>query len=144
MVGAKYWSEQMTWSKGVGVAPQITSLAMEEPARFDPERLEDLCRKIGEVRAEAEVALALHRISESLPKLSDLLDREERGFLREVEQLARDAELIGMATLSRVAHSVIDSFALADHVALAATLARLGRVGDRSIHAVWDLDDVSG
>jgi hypothetical protein len=117
---------------------------MEEPARFDPECLEDLCRQIGEVRAEAEVALALHRISESLPKLGTLLERDERGFLGEVDQLARDAELIGMATLSRVARSVVDNYTLGDHVALAATLARLDRVGERSIHAVWDLEDLSG
>lgn len=134
----------MIRSKGVGVAPQITSLAMEEPARFDPERLEDLCRKIGEVRAEAEVALALHRISESLPQLRGLLEHDERSFLREVDQLARDAELIGMSTLSRVATSVLESLSRADHVALGATLARLERVGDRSIHAVWDLEDLSG
>lgn len=134
----------MTRRQGAGVAPQITSLAMEEPARFDPDCLEDLCRRIGEVRAEAEVALALHRISEGLPKLLGLLDRDERVFLNAVEQVARDAELIGMSTLSRVAISVLDNFNRADHVALAATLARLERVGERSIHAVWDLEDLSG
>jgi hypothetical protein len=117
---------------------------MEEPARFDPERLEDLCRRIGEVRAEAEVALALHRISEGLPKLLGLLDQDESTFLREVDQVARDAELIGMSTLSRVAQSVLDNYARADPVALSATLARLERVGERSIHAVWDLEDLSG
>ncbi len=134
----------MVRSNGVGVALEITSLSMEEPARFDPERLEDLCRRIGEVRAEAEVALALHRISEGLPKLLGLLDQDESTFLREVDQVARDAELIGMSTLSRVAQSVLDNYARADPVALSATLARLERVGERSIHAVWDLEDLSG
>ncbi len=134
----------MTRNQGAGVALEVAALSMEEPARFDPECLETLCRKIGEVRAEAEVALALHRISEGLPKLPGLLNRDEHAFLREVDQVARDAEMIGMSTLARVAQSVLDNFKLADHVALAATLARLERVGERSIHAVWDLEDLSG
>lgn len=126
-----------------GVALMITRLRLEEPARFNPERLEELCRKIGEVRAEAEVALALHRISDELPLLSGKLVSDAQGFLLAVEAMARDAELIGMATLARVARSVLASHEVADPVALAATLARLERVGDRSIHAVWDLEDLS-
>ncbi|MBF9042523.1 hypothetical protein HKCCE4037_04255 [Rhodobacterales bacterium HKCCE4037] len=117
---------------------------MDEPARFDPECLENLCHRIGEVRAEAEVALALHRISEGLPKLAGLVNKDEATFLQEIGQIARDAELIGMATLARVAHSVRQCHADADHVALGATLARVQRVGERSIHAVWDLEDLSG
>ncbi|GAB5447299.1 hypothetical protein [Gymnodinialimonas sp.] len=121
----------------------ITELAPEEPARFNPECLEELCLKIGEVRAEAEVALALHRISELLPLLDGMLRDDGHGFAAAVEQVCKDADLIGMATLARVARSVLDSYATANHVALAATLARLDRVGERSIHAVWDLEDLS-
>lgn len=126
------------------LCPTITELAPEEPARFNPDCLEELCLKIGEVRAEAEVAHALHRLSEVLPTLSALLKEDERGFVVSVERISKDAELIGMATLARVARSVLESFATANHVALAATMARLDRVGERSIHAVWDLEDHSG
>lgn len=125
------------------LCPTITELAPEEPARFNPECLEELCLKIGEVRAEAEVALALHRISEVLPKMATLLQEDERAFVVAIEKISRDAELIGMATLARVARSVLDCFTTANHVALAATLSRLDRVGERSIHAVWDLEDLS-
>lgn len=134
----------MLLTAGADLCPTITELSPEEPARFNPECLEELCLKIGEVRAEAEVALALHRISELLPKLDAMLRIDEPGFAGAVAQVGRDAELIGMATLGRVARSVLDSHASANHVALAATLARLGRVGERSIHAVWDLEDLSG
>ena len=34
----------------------VTVLRFEEPARFDPDRLERLCRDIGETQAEYEVA----------------------------------------------------------------------------------------
>lgn len=128
---------------GAQLCPTITEIAPEEPARFNPERLEELCLKIGEVRAEAEVALALHRISEVLPKIEALLRTDKDAFAKEINQIAKDAELIGMATLARVARNVLDSFTSANHVALSATLARLDRVGERSIHAVWDLEDLS-
>lgn len=126
------------------LCPMITELAPEEPARFNPECLEELCVRIGEVRAEAEVALSLHRISELLPKMATLLLDDANGFVVAIEQVTKDSELIGMATLARVARNVLDSFAAGDHVALAATMARLDRVGERSIHAVWDLEDLSG
>lgn len=125
------------------LCPTITELAPEEPARFNPECLEELCLKIGEVRAEAEVALALHRISEVLPKVDAMLCDDGNAFAVAVDQICKDAELIGMATLARVARNVSDSYATQNHVALAATMARLDRVGERSIHAVWDLEDLS-
>ena len=133
----------MLQATGADMCPILTELAPEEPARFNPERLEELCLKIGEVRAEAEVALALHRISEHLPAIAVLSRNNAPAFVVAIDEIANDAELIGMATLARVARSVLDSHATANHVALAATLSRLDRVGERSIHAVWDLEDLS-
>lgn len=124
-------------------SPSVTAIAPEEPARFNPECLEELCLKIGEVRAEAEVAQALHRISEVLPTVDALTRSDDKCFVVAIGQIAQDAEMIGMATLSRVARSVLDSHANGDQTALAATLARLDRVGERSIHAVWDLEDLT-
>jgi hypothetical protein len=125
------------------LCPTITEIAPEEPARFNPECLEELCLKIGEVRAEAEVALALHRISDLMPKLTRLLGNDPQGFVRAIEGLCKDAELIGMATLARVARDVVETYHSGNSVALSATVARLDRVGERSIHAVWDLEDLS-
>lgn len=133
----------MQLSAGAGLCPMITEITPEEPARFNPERLEELCHKIGEVRAEAEVALALHRISESLPTLQAMRHDDGPAFAVAIAQVAKDAELIGMATLARVAGNVLDSYTTGNQVALAATMSRLDRVGDRSIHAVWDLEDLS-
>lgn len=123
----------------------LAELRPEEPARFDPDRLEDLCRRIGEVRAETEVALALDRISARLESLPARVVQADAGELRaDLAALARDAETIGMATLARVTRHVVDCLERGDVRALAATLARLRRVGERSLHAVWDLEDVSG
>jgi len=120
----------------------VTELPLGEPARFNPDQLENLCNTIGEVRAETEVALALDRISAGLNALFQSAPAED--LCSTLAALAKDAELIGMATLARVAKDVLDCAAQGDQVAFHATLARLCRVGDRSMHAVWDLDEFSG
>jgi hypothetical protein len=52
----------------------------EEPAQFDPAMLESLCRRIGETRAEAEVARALERISTTLSALETLSEHARRAL----------------------------------------------------------------
>jgi len=124
---------------------EITRLPLGEPARFNPSQLETLCDRLGELRAEAEVAFALDRLSTLLEEITRMETHSAREDLEEVlAALVRDAHLIGMATLARVGRQVLDCLDMGDPTALAATLARLGRVGDRSIHAIWDLEDLSG
>lgn len=123
----------------------ITELPLGEPARFNPGQLEKLCDRLGELRAEAEVAFALDRLSALLDEVARLGRNGNRQQLDEVlAALVRDAHLIGMATLARAGRQVLDCLDTGDPTALAATLARLDRVGDRSIHAIWDLEDLSG
>ncbi len=123
----------------------VTVLPFEEPARFNPGPLEELCDQIGEVQAEAEVALALDRISDRLSQIPPSISADTRQALcASLTALVEDAELIGMASLARVARDVLACDAFGDEVSFAATLARLRRVGDRSIHAIWDFEDVSG
>ncbi|WP_375551222.1 hypothetical protein [Rhodophyticola porphyridii] len=123
----------------------VTILRVEEPARFNPDRLEKLCAELGEVQAESEVANALGEIGVLLERIAAVGDRhciaQLAGFLG---KLISASDKIGMATLARVARDVEASYARGDAVALAATLARLQRVGERSILAVWDLEDLSG
>lgn len=121
--------------------PGIAMLRMEEPAQFNPEKLETLCDRLGELEAEEAVADALGRIAHvvrNLPSIPDGMLREEIGAL------AIDADLIGMSTLARVSRDVVRCMARRDAIAVAATLARLVRVGERSLHAVWELETLSG
>lgn len=123
----------------------VTELPLGEPAGFNPGQLELLCDRLGEQRAEAEVAHALNRLASLLDQIAPLKLGGDHGALERVlVALVRDARLIGMATLAQAGRHVIDCLGRGDPTALAATLARLERVGDRSIHAVWDLEDVSG
>ena len=47
-----------------------------------------------------------------------------------------------MTTLARVARDVLRPAPSHDAAALGATLARLVRIGERSLMAVWDLQDL--
>ena len=125
--------------------PSVTELHPEEPARFNPDRLERLCAEIGEVRAEDEVARALEVINAQLQEIEAIspLTGAEALSIR-LQALISASDHIGMATLARVGRNVQACLARGDTVALAATHSRLVRVGDRSIHAIWDLEDLSG
>ncbi|MEM9320556.1 MAG: hypothetical protein AAGA70_16350 [Pseudomonadota bacterium] len=113
-----------------------------EVARFDPGRLEELCREKGEVQAESEAAMALGEIGEILRDLTPAdHGLHDAVVARRIDRLADAADRIGMSTLARVAADVRSCIDCGDVVAYAATLARLYRVGDRSIHAIFDLDD---
>ena len=113
-----------------------------EVARFDPARLEQLCREKGEAQAESEAAEALSVIGRLLrnmgPMGKTLNDQELSEY---IDALRVSADRIGMSTLARVAGDVRNCIDRGDQAALGATLARLYRVGDRSIHAIFDLDD---
>ena len=123
----------------------VTDLPLGEPARFNPSQLELLCDHLGENRAEAEVAHALERIAKSLAEIGPAKRRADRAALENLlAALVGDARLIGMTTLAQAGRHVLDCLDRDDPIALAATLARLERVGDRSIDAIWDLEDLSG
>ena len=123
----------------------VTELPLGEPAGFNPGQLELLCDRLGEQRAEAEVAYALDRLATLLVQIAPLKQTgDHRALETLLAALVRDARMIGMATLAQAGRHVLDCLESGDTVALAATLARLERVGDRSIHAIWDLEDVSG
>lgn len=123
----------------------VTVLRVDEPARFNPDRLEELCATMGEQRAENEVARALELIGTLLQVIAGFDPVDEAAQIRApLRELIAASELIGMATLARVGRDVTACLEDGNAVSLHSTLARLHRIGDRSIHAVWDLEDLSG
>lgn len=123
---------------------QILVLTQEEPVRLDPDRLSELYARLGDAGAEDVVCRAMEEIAVRLSH-TERLYRQER--LREMCKSARSlvaiAEQVGMNALARVAGDVTDCIDAEDTVALAATLSRLLRVGERSLTAIWDLQDAS-
>jgi hypothetical protein len=126
-----------------GAAEGVVCLQHDEPTRFDADRLEALCLALGDAEAEAAVADALARIATLIGDLDWLIAATHPSLLRLcLESLARDADMIGMTTLAHVAEAAADCLDR-DDAARSAALARLRRIGERSILAVWDLDDMS-
>jgi hypothetical protein len=71
----------------------------------------------------------------------------KKGRLDEMQRAARSmiaiSEQIGMETFARVAADVNDLATRDDGTALAATVDRLLRIGQKSLLAVWDLQGES-
>lgn len=84
-----------------------------------------------------ELALRLSH-SERLYQQDDMA-----GLRKSTQSLIAIADQIGMRKLARVAGDVTSVVDDKDFVAIAATLARLMRVGEASLTAVWDLQDLS-
>jgi len=121
---------------------QTTLLQQHECVRHDAERLEALYLELGETSAEDVVCRALEELAARLGQ-AERCYRE--GRLNEMRKSSRSliaiADQIGMALLAQVAGDVTGSIDAGDHNALAATFARLLRIGERSLCEVWEAQD---
>ncbi len=119
-------------------------LKQKEVVRLNPDRLEELYSQLGEAGAEDVVCRALEELA---VRLSQTERCHREGRLTDMRKSARSlvaiADQIGMHMLSRVAVDVAACAGGSDPVAIAATLSRLLRIGDRSLSEVWDIQDVT-
>lgn len=127
----------------MGGAVGARKLEFSEPVRLDAERMAALYVELGETRAEAALCDAMERVALCLARI----DRDSRngdltGIAREAHDLSAAADCIGMTGLARVARDVAECAEAGDLAALAAVLARLARVGDGSLAAIWDPQDM--
>ena len=90
----------------------VTDLPLAEPARFNPSQLELLCDRLGEHRAEAEVAYALERIAKHLSQLGLDRLRADRAAL---EQSTFERTLLPDRPAKPTDWSVPDSLAKYPH-----------------------------
>jgi hypothetical protein len=128
---------------GVVVAMVIT-LVQNENIRLDPDRLGTLYRQLGETGAEDVVCRAIEELAVRLSHCERLWRQHDQEKLRKcARSLVAIADQIGMATLARVAGDVTCAVDARDPAAISATLYRLLRIGERSLTAVWDSQDLS-
>ena len=122
----------------------VTALQPVEPVRLDRDQLEVLYRQLGPVGADKVVN---HALEELAALLSQLPVDYRAGRLGQVASgaraLAAVAQQVGMTTLARVARDAAGLSVGHNGAALGAVVARLERIGDRSLVAVWDLADLS-
>lgn len=122
----------------------VAMLRHQEAVRFDAERLEALCRDHGEDAAEKVIARALEQIAIKMASLEALFFENSYQEMGQIcSSLTRIAAQIGMTSIARVARDVCTCIEEDDSVAIAATMGRLQRIGDNSVHAIWSVEDIS-
>jgi len=123
---------------------QVTLLKQEEVVRLDPDRLEKLYEQLGEAGAEDVVCRALEELAVRLSHTERCWREGQNGDMRKsARSLVAIAEQVGMQMLARVATDVTICADAGDGAALAATVMRLIRIGERSLSEIWDLQDLS-
>lgn len=122
----------------------LAVLRHDEGVRLDPDRLVALYSDLGEAGAEQVVCRALEELAARLAEIQRFVGEGDRASMtRSARLLIKVAEQIGMLTFARVAGDLLRATEADDPAAQGATLARLIRIGDRSLSAVWDLRDLT-
>lgn len=122
----------------------IAQLKPTEQVRVDPDQLSGLYHDLGEVAAEDIVCRAMEELALRLAHCERLYRHEEWVDLRKSSRsLIAIADQIGMSKLASVANDVTQCIDANDKAALAATLGRLLRIGEGSLSAIWDLQDLT-
>lgn len=114
-------------------------LEFDETAGIDPERLARLYADLGDREADRVICDAMEDLALSLARIGRAYGvRDLDAIVTLAQGLERVCARIGLVKLERVAQGVRTCAARGDVPGLDATLARLSRVGDRSLSAVWD------
>lgn len=122
---------------------QVLHMKPVEQIVLDQDRLGALYSELGASAAEDVVCRAMEELALRLTRCDALYHQNDwAGLRKNTRSLIAIADQVGMFTLSRVAADVTASVDQNDPVALAATLSRLIRTGERSLTAVWDMHDV--
>lgn len=122
----------------------VTILAQSEAVSLDEAKLEALYSQLGDVSAEDIVCRAMEELAVKLAQAERLYREGRREEMRKTARsIAAISEQIGMLMLARVALQVTQCIESGDETALAAVLARLVRIGERSLTEIWELQDLS-
>ena len=140
MISRTTWDANL---KGETVT-NITRLDYEEKVRLDSDRMAELYVQLGEVGAQDVVCRAMEELAVRLDRLSQIYPEQQKADIRKgAKGLIGIAEQIGMHKLASVSRDVCNCLDNNDPISVGATMARLMRIGDQSLTAVWDLQDLS-
>ncbi|PWR01436.1 hypothetical protein DKT77_17170 [Meridianimarinicoccus roseus] len=114
-------------------------LEFEEQVGVDAGRLTRLYRDVGDREADRLICDAMEDLALSLARIGRAYAaRDSARIIDLAVGMESLCARIGLPKLERVARSVAICARRGDGAGLDATLARLSRVGDRSLSAVWD------
>lgn len=132
---------------GIGVrnAMVVSTLRFADPVKVDVTRLRAICERMGLVDGEAAICAAMEDLAGHLMAASLAWSNGNLGGLRKAAgSAAEKAASIGLNSLARVARDLEALCEGGGDAALAAVAARLERMGENSLIAIWDAQDVSG
>ncbi len=122
-----------------GIDMVVAELRPNSAVKVEQDRLEQLYEQLGQSGADGVVSRAMEELAIRLAKVEGCY---KRGELEEMQRAARSmiaiSEQIGMVTFAQVAEDVKSLAMSQDGAALAACVARLMRIGENSLLAVWD------
>ena len=131
---------------------QVSELRPAEVVYLDGDRLEEICHQLGYSGGETAICAAMEDLAALMQVAGKLwLNGDVSTLECTARQIAAVAERIGMSGLARVAGDVTTLSGTPDcgplgesHIttALAATVARMRRVGEQSLLAIWDRQDL--
>lgn len=118
---------------------KIAVLTVDETVRIELQRLTQIIQELGEATAAQVIGAALEQLALALTRtLEASAAGEAASVVANAEQLARLAWQVGLVTLAGVAVDVGNCAERQDKTALAATSARLHRIGNRSLTEIWE------
>jgi hypothetical protein len=115
-----------------------------EKIRLDNGKLEQLYSTMGAVAAEDMISRAMEELAVRLAKIKKCYAARQMDELQSVARsIATIGDQVGMSMLSSVAQDVHTLAQKNDGTALAATTARLARLGENTLMTIWDIQDLS-
>ena len=122
----------------------VLQMRPTEQVSVDQERLGTLYAQLGEAGAEDVVCRAMEELALRMSHCDRLFRESNWDDLRKNSRsLIAIADQVGLQKLGLVASDVMSTIDQHDEVAVAATLTRLIRIGERSLTAIWDTQDMS-
>jgi len=123
---------------------EIEQLIPMEQVRVDADQLGGLYANVGNLAAEDIVCRAMEELALRLAHCDRLYRTNDlTGLRKSSRSLIAIADQIGMGKLARVAGDVTNCIDADDTISLAATFSRLMRIGEGSLTAIWDLQDLT-
>lgn len=123
----------------------VAILSHEEGVGFDHAALARLHSDLGERGTNRVLRHATQELAERLAEVGELAEvGRPASLIRSAKLMQAVACQIGMTSLVRVIEDVIVTTARGDRAGQAATLARMARVGDRSLKAFRQVRDRIG
>jgi len=122
----------------------VLHLKHDESVRLDRSQLEVLYQSLGPIGADKVVNQALEEIAVALSRaVKEYREGRFDDLRASVRGLVAVAQQVGMTTLARVGRDVQELSSTHDAAGFGAAMARLERIGESSLVAVWDLQDLS-